>query len=95
MKLATQARQIVNEGLFVYALSVAVAHRDDCRGITLPPIQEVFPDRFIPSETINLALKEAKNKYYDVSTLRYNQFVSQNLLMQLPLSRKQSYSWDN
>ena len=67
MKLATQAREVVNEGCYVYALSVAVAHRDDCRGITLPPIQEVFPDRFIPSETINLALKEAKNKAYDVS----------------------------
>nr|CAC44750.1 hemocyanin subunit 2 [Cupiennius salei] len=61
IKLATQAREIVNEGLYVYVLSVAVVHRDDCRGITLPPIQEVFPDRFIPAETINLAAKEAKN----------------------------------
>nr|CAC44749.1 hemocyanin subunit 1 [Cupiennius salei] len=65
LKLATQARDVANEGLYVYALSVAVAHRDDCKGITLPPIQEVFPDRFIPSETINLAMKEAKNKTYD------------------------------
>ncbi|GIY12158.1 hemocyanin G chain [Caerostris extrusa] len=62
LKLAQQARDVVNEGLFVYALSVAIAHRDDCRGVTLPPIQEVFPDRFIPAETINLASKEAKNK---------------------------------
>nr|CAC44751.1 hemocyanin subunit 3 [Cupiennius salei] len=61
IKLATQARNIVNEGLFVYVLSVAVVHRDDCRGITLPPIQEVFPDRFVPAETINLAIKESKN----------------------------------
>ncbi|XP_054706209.1 hemocyanin G chain-like [Uloborus diversus] len=62
LALAKQAREVVNEGLFVYALSVAVAHRDDCKGVTLPPIQEVFPDRFIPAETINLATKEAKNK---------------------------------
>ncbi|MCF6774932.1 hypothetical protein, partial [Corynebacterium parakroppenstedtii] len=61
IKLATQARDIVNEGLFVYVLSVAVVHRDDCRGVTLPPIQEVFPDRFVPAETINLAIKESKN----------------------------------
>nr|CAC44752.1 hemocyanin subunit 4 [Cupiennius salei] len=61
IKLATQARDIVNEGLFVYAFSVAVVHRDDCKGVTLPPIQEVFPDRFVPAETINLATKEAKN----------------------------------
>ncbi|GFV43526.1 hypothetical protein TNCV_1500581, partial [Trichonephila clavipes] len=46
-------------------LSVAVVHRDDSRGVTLPPIQEVFPDRFIPAETINLASKEAKNKSTD------------------------------
>ncbi|GFS43494.1 hemocyanin G chain [Trichonephila inaurata madagascariensis] len=62
LALAKQARDVVNEGLFVYALSVAVVHRDDCRGVTLPPIQDVFPDRFIPAETINLASKEAKNK---------------------------------
>ncbi|KAG8177965.1 hypothetical protein JTE90_014708 [Oedothorax gibbosus] len=62
LKLAKQARDVVNEGLFVYALSVAVAHREDCKGVTLPPIQEVFPDRFVPAETINLAAKEAKNK---------------------------------
>lgn len=68
IKLATQARDIVNEGLFTYAFSVAVIHRDDCKGVTLPPIQEVFPDRFVPSETINLAIKEAKNHPDDVST---------------------------
>lgn len=61
LQLARQARDVVNEGLFAYALSVAVIHRDDCRGVTLPPIQEVFPDRFVPAETINLAMKEAKN----------------------------------
>nr|CCA94921.1 hemocyanin subunit g [Euphrynichus bacillifer] len=60
--LAKQARDIVNEGLFVYAVSVAVLHRDDCKGVTVPPIQEIFPDRFIPAETINLASKEATLK---------------------------------
>nr|CAC44753.1 hemocyanin subunit 5 [Cupiennius salei] len=65
IKLSTQARDVVNEGLFVYVFSVAVVHRDDCRGVTLPPIQEVFPDRFIPAETINLATKEAKNHSND------------------------------
>nr|P80476.1 RecName: Full=Hemocyanin AA6 chain [Androctonus australis]3IXV_A Chain A, Hemocyanin AA6 chain [Androctonus australis]3IXV_C Chain C, Hemocyanin AA6 chain [Androctonus australis]3IXV_D Chain D, Hemocyanin AA6 chain [Androctonus australis]3IXV_E Chain E, Hemocyanin AA6 chain [Androctonus australis]3IXV_F Chain F, Hemocyanin AA6 chain [Androctonus australis]3IXV_G Chain G, Hemocyanin AA6 chain [Androctonus australis]3IXV_H Chain H, Hemocyanin AA6 chain [Androctonus australis]3IXV_I Chain I len=59
--LCEQARQIVNEGMFVYAVSVAVLHREDCKGITVPPIQEVFPDRFVPAETINRANKEASN----------------------------------
>lgn len=55
--LAQQARDIVNEGLFVYSASVAILHRDDCRGVTVPPIQEIFPDRFIPAETVNQAVK--------------------------------------
>nr|CCA94925.1 hemocyanin subunit d [Mastigoproctus giganteus] len=55
--LCKQAREIVNEGLFVFAVSVAVLHRDDCHGVRVPPIQEIFPDRFIPAETINRALK--------------------------------------
>ncbi|GFT03171.1 hemocyanin D chain [Nephila pilipes] len=60
LNLAKQARDIVNEGLFAFALSVTVLHRDDCKGVVLPPIQEVFPDRFIPAETINRALKADK-----------------------------------
>uniref|UniRef100_A0A1E1WWC5 Putative hemocyanin subunit n=1 Tax=Tityus obscurus TaxID=1221240 RepID=A0A1E1WWC5_TITOB len=59
--LAKQAHSFVNEGLFVYAVSVALLHRDDCKGVTVPPIQEVFPDRFVPAETVNLAIKEASN----------------------------------
>lgn len=60
INLAKQARDIVNEGLFAFALSVTVLHRDDCQGVILPPIQEVFPDKFIPAETINRALKADK-----------------------------------
>ncbi|KAG8177958.1 hypothetical protein JTE90_014701 [Oedothorax gibbosus] len=59
--LAKQARTFVNEGLFAYAASVAILHRDDCKGVTVPPIQEVFPDRFVPSTTISAALKEVAN----------------------------------
>ncbi len=69
LQLAKQARDVVNEGLFVYVLSVTVAHRDDCKGINLPPIQEIFPDRFIPAETINLASKEARRHSDEVSIL--------------------------
>nr|P02242.3 RecName: Full=Hemocyanin E chain; Short=HcE [Aphonopelma sp.] len=61
INLAKQSRTFVNEGLFVYAVSVALLHRDDCKGIVVPAIQEIFPDRFVPTETINLAVKEAAN----------------------------------
>nr|P02241.3 RecName: Full=Hemocyanin D chain; Short=HcD [Aphonopelma sp.]CAB89499.1 hemocyanin subunit d [Aphonopelma californicum (nom. dub.)] len=58
--LATNARAVVNEGLYAFAMSVAILSRDDCNGVVLPPIQEVFPDRFVPAETINRALKVDK-----------------------------------
>uniref|UniRef100_A0A1W7RAG7 Hemocyanin subunit 2 n=1 Tax=Hadrurus spadix TaxID=141984 RepID=A0A1W7RAG7_9SCOR len=67
--LCTQARNIVNEGLFVFAVSVALLHREDCVGIHIPPIQEIFPDRFITAETINNALK-ADRRRTDDTTIR-------------------------
>lgn len=59
LDLCHQVRDFVNESLYVYALSVALLHRPDCKGITLPPIQEIFPDKFVPVQTFNNALKEA------------------------------------
>nr|CCA94919.1 hemocyanin subunit e [Euphrynichus bacillifer] len=61
MILAKQAHDLVNEGLFVYAISVAILHREDCHGVVIPPIEEIFPDRFVSAETINHAVKEAAN----------------------------------
>ncbi|GFW92072.1 hemocyanin C chain [Trichonephila clavipes] len=59
--LCHQARDFVNEGLYVYSVSVAILHRNDCRGVSLPPIQEVFPDKFFPVETIYRAFKAASS----------------------------------
>nr|CCA94923.1 hemocyanin subunit b [Mastigoproctus giganteus] len=59
LELCHQARDFVNEGLYTYAVSVAVLHRPDCRGVSLPPLQEVFPDKFIPGETLNKAYYES------------------------------------
>ncbi|XP_054722182.1 hemocyanin C chain-like [Uloborus diversus] len=57
--LCHQVRDFVNEGLYVYAVSVAILHRSDCKGVSLPPVQEIFPDKFIPVETIYKARKVA------------------------------------
>ncbi|GFX13725.1 hemocyanin C chain [Trichonephila clavipes] len=59
--LCHQARDFVNEALYVYAVSVAILHRTDCRGVSLPPVQEVFPDKFFPVETIYKAFKVASH----------------------------------
>nr|CAD87762.1 hemocyanin subunit 1 [Perla marginata] len=56
-KTAVWARDRINEGQFVYALSVAVLHREDCKGIILPPAYEIYPHMFVNSEVINSAYK--------------------------------------
>nr|QCC26461.1 hexamerin 1 precursor [Octostigma sinensis] len=46
------ARVHVNEGMFVYAVSVAVLHRQDTRGVVLPPLHEVYPHFFVNKHVI-------------------------------------------
>lgn len=56
-KTACVARHWVNEGLFLYSFSVAITHRDDCYGIVLPPIYEIYPYYFYSADTIQEAYK--------------------------------------
>jgi hypothetical protein len=57
LRTACYARDRVNEGQFVYALSVAVLHREDTRGVVLPPAYEIYPHMFVNSEVIHAAYK--------------------------------------
>ncbi|GFR13051.1 hemocyanin F chain [Trichonephila clavata] len=63
--LVKQAKYFMNEGLVMYAVSVAVLHRDDLIGVKLPPFQEQRPDLFIPAETIFQAIKADKRRIDD------------------------------
>nr|CAR85701.1 hemocyanin subunit type 1 precursor [Periplaneta americana] len=56
-RTACWARDRVNEGQFIYALSLAVLHREDTRGIVLPPAYEIYPHLFVNSEVIHAAYK--------------------------------------
>ncbi|KAK3920996.1 Hexamerin [Frankliniella fusca] len=47
VQTAAWARDHVNEGQFVYALYVATIHRDDCQGVVLPPLYEVYPQFYV------------------------------------------------
>nr|CAZ66712.1 hemocyanin subunit 3a [Pandinus imperator] len=60
--LASQAKEIVNATLFAFATEVAVLHREDCKGLSVPPIQEVFPDKFINAVTLNKAYFDAYSR---------------------------------
>ncbi|XP_061397183.1 larval serum protein 1 beta chain-like [Musca vetustissima] len=51
------ARMHINEGMFVYALSMAVIHREDFNGLVLPAIYEIFPQHFFNSDLIHKAEK--------------------------------------
>jgi len=46
------ARMHVNEGMFVYALTMAVIHRNDFHGLMLPSIYEIFPQFFFNSKFV-------------------------------------------
>ncbi|CAK1586888.1 unnamed protein product [Parnassius mnemosyne] len=54
-KTAVYLRNKVNEGLFVYVLSVVLLHRPDTQGIVIPPIFEVFPSYFHNAEIMTTA----------------------------------------
>ncbi|XP_055855263.1 larval serum protein 1 beta chain-like [Episyrphus balteatus] len=51
------ARINCNQGMFVYALNLAVIHRPDMKGIILPSIYEIFPQMFFNSKLIMQAEK--------------------------------------
>ncbi|XP_017777164.1 PREDICTED: hexamerin-like [Nicrophorus vespilloides] len=62
-KCAVWARQNVNEGMFVYALAVAVAHSKHTENVILPPIHEIFPEYFFNDEVIHKA-QQYKQHYW-------------------------------
>ncbi|EDV94998.1 larval serum protein 1 beta chain [Drosophila grimshawi] len=51
------ARMHVNEGMFVYALTLAVTHRPDFHRVILPTIYEIFPQFFFNSKFVYEAEK--------------------------------------
>ncbi|KAL7740250.1 hypothetical protein ACLKA6_014513 [Drosophila palustris] len=56
------ARIHVNEGMFVYALTLAVIHKPEFEGLILPQIYEIFPQYFFNSKFVY----EAEKFDYDV-----------------------------
>ncbi|XP_069169114.1 LOW QUALITY PROTEIN: phenoloxidase 2 [Procambarus clarkii] len=52
MELALNVRDQVNESLFIYALSFTILRKQELRSVRLPPIVEVFPQKFIPTEDL-------------------------------------------
>ncbi|XP_036325815.1 larval serum protein 1 beta chain-like [Rhagoletis pomonella] len=74
------ARIHVNEGMFVYALTLAVIHRDDFQGLILPTIYEIFPQYFFNSKFIYAAEKFDYNTWskYTQYEKEFNDVYYQN-----------------
>lgn len=62
IRTACFLRERINGGMFVYAFTCAVFHREDCRGVILPAPYEIYPYFFVDSHVINKAfmLKSSK-----------------------------------
>ncbi|XP_004522412.1 larval serum protein 1 beta chain-like [Ceratitis capitata] len=63
------ARIHVNEGMFVYALTLTVIHRDDFKGLMLPTIYEILPKSFFNSKLIHAA-----EKFDYITWSKYSQY---------------------
>lgn len=93
-KTAVFLREYVNEGMFVYALSVAVVHRQDTRDLILPPPYEVYPHLFVNTETIQKAYearmltstKTETNKDLVVIPTNYSAWYKSHMNPELRLS---------
>ncbi|XP_055858620.1 phenoloxidase 2-like [Episyrphus balteatus] len=57
--VAVYARDRVNAYLFNYALSVALLHRPDTKGLNLPSFVETFPSKFVDSKVFTDLREEA------------------------------------
>ncbi|XP_047740810.1 LOW QUALITY PROTEIN: phenoloxidase 2-like [Hyalella azteca] len=53
--MAASIREDINETLFVYSMFFVLARNKRFRGLRVPTILEVFPDRFIPSNVLDSA----------------------------------------
>ncbi|XP_026277611.1 phenoloxidase 2 [Frankliniella occidentalis] len=58
LSAAVYARSHLNPYLFVYAYSVALLHRDDTRNAHLPPLAELFPEKYVNGDLFARAREE-------------------------------------
>lgn len=59
LSAAVYARSHLNPYLFVYAYSVALLHREDTKNAHLPPLAELFPEKYVNGGFFASAREEA------------------------------------
>lgn len=59
LSVSVYCRDRMNPNMFIYALSVAILHRPDTKNLPIPPLHEVFPDKYIDGGIFSRAREEA------------------------------------
>ncbi|XP_018311115.1 phenoloxidase 2 [Mycetomoellerius zeteki] len=59
LSVSVYCRDRVNPEMFIYALSVAILNRPDTKDLPIPPLSEIFPDKYIDSGIFARAREEA------------------------------------
>lgn len=59
LSVSVYCRDRVNTQMFIYALSVAILHRPDTKNLPIPPLSEIFPDKYVDSGIFARAREEA------------------------------------
>ncbi|XP_058455615.1 hexamerin-1.1-like [Malaya genurostris] len=74
------ARFHINEGMFVYALTVAVLHRPDMQGIVLPAPYEIYPFYFFNDVVISKAQSYKMQGFYKMKKINnvYTTYIPSN-----------------
>lgn len=60
LSVSVYCRDRMNPYLYVYALSVAILHRPDTQNLQLPPLSEIFPDKYLDGGIFSQARQEAE-----------------------------------
>jgi len=59
LSVSVYCRDRVNPDMFIYALSVAILHRSDTKDLPIPPLSEIFPDKYLDGAIFARAREEA------------------------------------
>lgn len=59
LSVAVYCRDRLNPNMFIYCLSVAILHRPDTKDLPIPPLSEVFPDKYMDGAIFSRAKEEA------------------------------------
>jgi hypothetical protein len=83
--VSAYCRDRLNPNLFVYAFSVAILHRPDTRNISLPPLSEIFPDKFVDGAVFNRAREQANILLEEGTRVSYDYTIINQILIFFPI----------